>query len=69
MAHLENKPKPPDRREHKKAVKTIIGIAMLVALGVALYEIRGTSPDTRASSATPIISRDVANNTRLPKDL
>jgi hypothetical protein len=69
MAHLENKPKPPDRREHKKSVRTIIGIAILLALGVVLYELRGPSPDTRTSSATPIISWDVANNTHLPKDL
>jgi hypothetical protein len=69
MTHLANKPKPPDRREHKNAVRTIIAIAMLLALGVVLYEIRGTSPDTHASSATPIISRDVANNTHIPKDL
>jgi hypothetical protein len=69
MAHIENKPKPPDQREHKKSVRTIIGIAIVLALGVVLYEIRGTSPDTQASSAAPTISRDVANNTHVPKDL
>jgi hypothetical protein len=36
MAHIENKPKPPDWREHKKSVRTIIAAAILLALGVVL---------------------------------
>ena len=68
MAHMENKPKPPDR-EHRKSVRTIIAIAIVLVLGVVLYEIRGASPDIQASPATPMISPDVANNTRVPRDL
>jgi hypothetical protein len=69
MARIENKPNPPDWREHQKSVRTIIAVAILLALGVVLYEIMGPSPDTHASSAPPMISREAANNTHVPKGL
>jgi hypothetical protein len=69
VADITNKPKPPNPREHKKSVRTIVAVAILLTLGVVLYEVRGTPPDTQASSATPVISRDLANDTHVPKGL
>lgn len=44
--------------------KAVIGLAIMIVLGVVLYQVGGKAPDQNASSATPTISRDVANNAR-----
>jgi hypothetical protein len=36
----------------------------MIVVGVVLYQVSGKSTDTNSSSATPAISRDVANNNR-----
>jgi len=44
--------------------KAAIGLAIMIVLGVVLYQFSGTSGDTNTSSATPTVSQDVANNNR-----
>ena len=56
-------------QRHHRSLKTAIGVAILLALGVVLYEIKSTAPDTHASSSNHTVPRDVANNTRMPKGL
>jgi hypothetical protein len=43
--------------------KALIGLAIMIVIGVALYQFGGTT-NQDTSSATPTISRDVANNNR-----
>jgi len=38
---------------HHKPTKAVIGIGMLVVLSFLLYEIRGKTPDTHATSSVP----------------
>jgi hypothetical protein len=58
-------------REHQpnKSFKAVIGVGILLVLSIVLYEIKSTLPDTHASSTAPTISRDVANDTHMPKEL
>jgi len=56
-------------RQHRNAIKTLIGAAILLTLGVALHEIRGTLQETHASSANQTIAHDAPDNTRMPKGL
>jgi hypothetical protein len=44
-------------------IKTVIGLAIMIVLGVVLYQVSNHA-DQNASSSTPTISRDVANNSR-----
>ena len=46
------------------ATKAVIGLAIMIVIGVVLYQVGGKPTDTDSSSATPTISRDVANNIR-----
>jgi hypothetical protein len=41
-----------------------IALAIMIVVGVVLYQVSGKSTDTNSSSAPPAISRDVANNNR-----
>jgi hypothetical protein len=44
-------------------IKAVIGLAIMIVLGVVLYQVSNHA-DQSASSSTPTISRDVANNSR-----
>lgn len=44
--------------------KAVIGLAIVLVIGVVLYQVGGKPTDTDTSSAPPPISRDVANNIR-----
>jgi hypothetical protein len=70
MARIEERPKPVSQREHDKAVKTLVGIAVALVLGAAmLYEIRRPSPDTHATSDRPTMSQNAPDNTHMPERL
>ncbi len=48
---------------HHKPTKAIIGVGMLVILSFLLYEIKGKTPDSHASSAEPTVQHQtVASN-------
>ena len=34
MARIEERPKPVGKREHDKAVKTLVGVAVALVLGI-----------------------------------
>ena len=67
---FENEPKVTDSYGEfgeglePSPTKAVIALAIMIVLGVVLYQISGSSTDTNTSSATPAISRDVANNIR-----
>jgi hypothetical protein len=68
MARIEERPKPVDKREHDKSIKTIIGVAVALALGAAvLYEIK--RPNTHAASDQPTMSQKAADSTHMPERL
>jgi hypothetical protein len=68
MARIEDRPKPVDKREHDKSIKTIIGVAVALALGAAvLYEIK--RPNTHAASDRPTMSQKAADSTHMPERL
>jgi hypothetical protein len=68
MARIEERPKPVDKREHDKSIKTIIGVTVALALGAAvLYEIK--RPNTQAASDRPTMSQKAADSTHMPERL
>jgi len=44
--------------------KAVIGLAIMIVIGIVLYQVSGSSPDTNTASTTPTISRDVADSNR-----
>jgi hypothetical protein len=70
MTRSEEQPKPVDKREHNKSVKTIVGIAVTLVLGAALlYEIKRPSPNTHAAADRPTMSQKAADSTHMPERL
>ena len=64
---FENEPKATDSYGELGAglepspTKAAIGLAVMLVLGVVLYQVSKTD-DTQISSATPPVTQDVANN-------
>jgi hypothetical protein len=65
---FENEPKVTDSYGELGAglepspTKAVIGLAIMIVIGVVLYQVSGQSTDVNTSSAAPPIS-DVASNT------
>ena len=49
---------------HHKPTKAIIGIGMLVVLSFLLYEIKGKTPDTHATSSAPAVQHQTFASSR-----
>jgi hypothetical protein len=66
---FENEPKPTDSYGElgsglePSPTKAVIGLAVMIVLGVVLYQVSKTH-DTQTSLATPPVTQDVAGNTR-----
>lgn len=67
---FDNEPKATDSYGELGAglepspTKAAIGLAVMLVLGVVLYQVSKTNDDTQTSSVTPSVAQDVANNNR-----
>jgi hypothetical protein len=67
---FENEPKATDSYGElgtglePSPTKAAIGLAIMIVLGVVLYQVSKTNDTTQTSLATPSVTQDVANNNR-----